>query len=45
MLFDHALQKTATGGTLKPLSDVFVASENLLEVMDRVTGLYAELKA
>jgi hypothetical protein len=45
MLFDHALRKTAPTGTIKPLSDVFVASENLLEVMDRVTGLYAELKA
>lgn len=45
VLFDHALQKTAASGTLKPQADVFVASENLLEVMDRVTGLYAELKA
>ncbi|HTH79926.1 MAG TPA: type IV pili methyl-accepting chemotaxis transducer N-terminal domain-containing protein [Ramlibacter sp.] len=45
LLFDHALQKTAAAGNLKPLADVFVASENLLEVMDHVTGLYAELKA
>jgi hypothetical protein len=45
VLFDHALQKTAPAGNLKPLSDVFVASENLLQVMDRITGLYAELKA
>lgn len=45
VLFDHALGKTAPAGALKPLADVFVASENLLEVMDRVTGLYAELKA
>jgi hypothetical protein len=45
LLFDHALQKTAASGTLKPLEDVFVASENLLEVMDHITGLYAELKA
>ncbi len=28
----------------KPLSDVFVTSENLLSVMDNVTGLYAALK-
>jgi hypothetical protein len=45
LLFDHALGKTAPAGTIKPLSDVFIASENLLQVMDRVTGLYAELKA
>lgn len=45
LLFDHALGRTAPAGILKPLADVFVASENLLEVMDRVTGLYAELKA
>jgi nitrate/nitrite-specific signal transduction histidine kinase len=45
LLFDHALQKTAPAGSSKPLSDVFIASENLLQVMDRITGLYAELKA
>jgi hypothetical protein len=27
--------------TTKQLSDVFVTSENLLSVMDHVTGLYA----
>jgi hypothetical protein len=36
----------APNGSTKPLSGVFVASENLLlEVMDKVTGLFAELKA
>lgn len=44
VLFDHALGKTAPGGMIRPLADVFIASENLLEVMDRVTGLYAELR-
>lgn len=39
VFFDTALQKPATGG--KAARDVFVASENLLAVMDRVTGLYA----
>ena len=32
------------GAAAKPLSDVFVTSENLLSVMDRVTGLYAAIK-
>jgi hypothetical protein len=45
VLFDHALQTSVPAGSTRPLSDVFVASENLLEVMDKVTGLYAELKA
>ena len=45
VLFDNALQKTAPAGNVKPLADVFVASENLLLVMDRITGLYAEQKA
>jgi nitrate/nitrite-specific signal transduction histidine kinase len=45
LLFDIALQKTAPGTAMKPLSDVFIASENLLQVMDRITGLYSELKA
>ena len=45
ILFDNVLQKSAPGGSLKPLSDVFVASENILVVMDRVTGMYSELKA
>ncbi len=44
LFFDLALQQTA-GATPKALSDVFVTSENLLSVMDRITGLYANLKA
>lgn len=43
--FDQALQRMqAAGAIAKPLSDVFVTSENLLSVMDRVTGLYAAIK-
>ena len=46
VFFDAALKKinSATPGS-RPLSELFVASENLLSVMDRVTGLYAALKA
>jgi len=46
VFFDTALKRvgTADAGAAKPLTDVFVASENLLTVMDRVTGLYASLK-
>ena len=41
---DQALQRMQpSGATAKPLSDVFVTSENLLSVMDRVTGLYAAI--
>jgi hypothetical protein len=45
MFFDIALQKLKEGA-LQPrsLSDMFVASENLLSVMDRVTGMYSALK-
>ncbi|MDP3832860.1 MAG: type IV pili methyl-accepting chemotaxis transducer N-terminal domain-containing protein [Hydrogenophaga sp.] len=45
--FDQALQRmqtTGAGAAAKTLSDVFVTSENLLSVMDRVTGLYAAIK-
>lgn len=43
--FDQALQRMQTAGAAaKPLSDVFVTSENLLSVMDRVTGMYAAIK-
>jgi hypothetical protein len=45
LLFDNALQKNPSPGASKPLSDVFVTSENLLVVMDRITGLYSALKA
>ena len=45
LFFDTALknmnQSAASG---KALSDVFVSSENLLSVMDSVTGLYSSLK-
>ena len=45
LFFDQALQRVQSGAaaTAKPLSDVFVTSENLLSVMDRVTGFYAAL--
>jgi Type IV pili methyl-accepting chemotaxis transducer N-term len=45
VFFDHALQKlqVAQSGNL-PLREVFVASENLLSVMDDVTGLYSAMK-
>jgi len=42
--FDQALNNIQQASP-KALSDVFVASENLLSVMDQVTGLYAGLKA
>lgn len=42
VFFDAALQRLQTTQRLeRAASDVFVASENLLSVMDRVTGLYA----
>ena len=44
LFFDMALQRPDSAGP-KALSDMFVTSENLLSVMDRVTGLYAGLKA
>ncbi len=47
VFFDAALQRMQAGGaagnTSRQVSDVFVASENLLSSMDRVTGLYAAL--
>ncbi len=45
--FDQALQRVQSGAaaSAKPMSDVFVTSENLLSVMDRVTELYANLKS
>lgn len=46
VFFDAALQRLQGGAqTTRPGTDVFVASENLLSVMDRVTGLYASVKA
>lgn len=45
VFFDMALQRLQIGqGSGKQLSEVFVASENLLSVMDRVTNLYAGVK-
>jgi nitrate/nitrite-specific signal transduction histidine kinase len=41
LFFDNALKANITG--TKAASDVFVTSENLLQVMDRVTGMYAKL--
>ncbi|OYU43563.1 MAG: hypothetical protein CFE44_17670, partial [Burkholderiales bacterium PBB4] len=42
VFFDAALQQLQGGShNTKPLANVFVASENLLTVMDRVTGLFA----
>lgn len=45
ILFDAALQRPPQASTLKPHADVFVASENVLVVMDRITTLYAGMKA
>lgn len=46
VFFESALKNatTATPGS-RALAEVFVTSENLLSVMDRVTGLYAALRA
>lgn len=45
VLYDNALQKTGPTESTRPQSDVFVASENVLQVMDRITTLYSGLKA
>jgi hypothetical protein len=45
VFFDAALQRMQSAArTAKPGTEVFVSSENLLSVMDRVTGLYAAVK-
>jgi nitrate/nitrite-specific signal transduction histidine kinase len=44
VFFDNALANAAEGGNQRS-TNVFTASENLLEVMDRVTGMYARLGA
>jgi nitrate/nitrite-specific signal transduction histidine kinase len=44
LFFDLALKEIHSASP-KALSDMFVTSENLLAVMDRITGLYAGLKA
>jgi nitrate/nitrite-specific signal transduction histidine kinase len=45
MFFNRGLQRLE-GAVASPahMSDVFVTSENLLAIMDRVTGLYSDLK-
>jgi nitrate/nitrite-specific signal transduction histidine kinase len=43
VFFDSALQRMQAVNP-KALNDVFVSSENLLTVMDRVTNLYAAIK-
>jgi Type IV pili methyl-accepting chemotaxis transducer N-term len=46
IFFDQGLQRLESGRTTpKLMSDVFVSSENLLNVMDRITSLYSSLKA
>lgn len=46
VFFDMALKQLQEGAQRpKPMADVFVSSENLLAVMDRVTGLYSAVKA
>lgn len=47
VFFDAALQRMQGGGTNthRKVSEVFVASENLLATMDSVTNLYAALSA
>jgi hypothetical protein len=45
IFFDLALQQLQEGAQRpKPMSDIFVSSENLLAVMDRVTGMYSAIK-
>ncbi|MDP9991800.1 nitrate/nitrite-specific signal transduction histidine kinase [Variovorax boronicumulans] len=45
MFFNRGLQRLEGAGASPALmSDVFVTSENLLGIMDRVTGLYSDLK-
>lgn len=44
VIFDAALARAAPGSG-REAADVFVCSENLLQVMDRITGLYARLGA
>ncbi|MDT7521387.1 type IV pili methyl-accepting chemotaxis transducer N-terminal domain-containing protein [Rhodoferax sp. TBRC 17198] len=45
VFFDNALQNLQEGAQRpRPMADVYLASENLLTVMDRVTGLYAAIK-
>jgi Type IV pili methyl-accepting chemotaxis transducer N-term len=47
IFFDASLQKlnTPTAASIRAHSDVFVASENVLSSMDRVTSLYAAMQS
>ena len=47
VFFDAALRRSGSSdaGSARALGEIFMASENLLSVMDRVTGLYSALKA
>lgn len=46
VFFDNALQQgNSSGQGSRRASEVFRASENVLQVMDRVTGMYARLTA
>jgi len=45
VFFNHGLQRLdGDGASPKLMSDVFLTSENLLTIMDRITGLYSNLK-
>ena len=46
VFFDAALKRSnaSDAGSARALGEIFMASENLLSVMDRVTGLYSTLK-
>lgn len=46
IFFDAALKRNTSGdiGSTRALSEIFMASENVLTVMDRVTGMYSALK-
>jgi hypothetical protein len=44
VFFDAALKRLKEGASPRELTDVFTSSENLLSVMDRVTGFYANVK-
>jgi hypothetical protein len=46
VFFDAALKRGSAGeaGSGRSLGEIFTASENLLSVMDRVTGMYSALK-
>lgn len=41
LFFDNALKARATGQ--KAAADVFITSENMLQVMERVTGMYSKI--